>query len=559
MRLTKRAGVGFADRAPVRAEAEAGLQVLERESAADDRDHSDIRSSGKIWHSSLHEAIACSRGSGDRLRGGARAALPLEGRCASSCRSRPAASPTRARAWSPERLGARLGQAVVVENRPAPPATSARGRGRVRAADGYTLLLGFDGTMVINPHVYAKLPFDTLRDFAPVTKLGDATLHPRGASVGAGEGPARARRVSKQPLLLRHGGHRQHAASRRRAPRAAHRHRADACAVQGRRPGDGRCRRRTDPARLHRDRDGAAVRAQRQAERPRRVLGARAPRSLPEVPTFVESGLDGFVVDSWIGILAPAKTPRPVIERLQREIAAVLGEPEIREPLRHARHRAGRQQSRRVRRADPRRPRALGKGRTPGEHQGRVSMTDSLAPRGKFAVLAPSTNTSVQPEYDAMRPWGVTHHHSRLVIPDSRVSDDASFMLMMDDIRGALFPALEAVLTCDPDYVVLGMSAETFWDGLEGSRELQREAREARAARRGHGLGCLPGGAARLRQRHQAARRDHALHAGRRPAGASLLHRVRLRGGEPARPEVHEPDAHRARVEAATARRRSSR
>jgi maleate isomerase len=61
-------------------------------------------------------------------------------------------------------------------------------------------------------------------------------------------------------------------------------------------------------------------------------------------------------------------------------------------------------------------------------------MTDSLGPRGKFAVLAPSTNTSVQPEYEALRPWGVTHHHSRLVIPDTRVSDDASFMAMMDNI-----------------------------------------------------------------------------------------------------------------------------
>jgi maleate isomerase len=102
-------------------------------------------------------------------------------------------------------------------------------------------------------------------------------------------------------------------------------------------------------------------------------------------------------------------------------------------------------------------------------------MADSLGQRGKFGVLAPSTNTSVQPEYEAMRPWGITHHHSRLVIPDSRVTDDASFMRMMNDIRGALFPALEAVLTCDPDYVILGMSAETFWDGLEGSSQLQHK------------------------------------------------------------------------------------
>ena len=102
-------------------------------------------------------------------------------------------------------------------------------------------------------------------------------------------------------------------------------------------------------------------------------------------------------------------------------------------------------------------------------------MGDSLGWRAKFGVLAPSTNTSVQPEFDAMRPRGVTNHHSRLVIPDSRVSDDASFLRMMGNIRRALFPALEAVLTCDPDYVVLGMSSETFWDGVKGSAELRKK------------------------------------------------------------------------------------
>ena len=114
-------------------------------------------------------------------------------------------------------------------------------------------------------------------------------------------------------------------------------------------------------------------------------------------------------------------------------------------------------------------------------------MGDSLGQRAKFGVLAPSTNTSVQPEFDAMRPWGVTHHHSRLIIPDSRVSGDASFMVMMDGIRRALFPALEAVLTCHPDYVVLGMSAETFWDGLAGSKKLQRKLEKV--AKRGVAMG----------------------------------------------------------------------
>src|SRR5215210_7949949 len=75
-----------------------------------------------------------------------------------------------------ERLGARLGQSVIVENRPGASGNIGTAAVAAAPADGYTLLLGFDGTMVINPHVYAKLPFDTLRDFAPVTKLGDATL-----------------------------------------------------------------------------------------------------------------------------------------------------------------------------------------------------------------------------------------------------------------------------------------------------------------------------------------------------------------------------------------------
>src|SRR3979490_1407745 len=95
-------------------------------------------------------------------------------------------------------------------------------------------------------------------------------------------------------------------------------------------------------------------------------------------------------------------------------------------------------------------------------------MTDSLRQRAKFRVLAPSTNTSVQPEFDAMRPWGVTNHHSLLIIPATRLTDDAAFMAMMDNIRNALFPALEAVLSCDPDFAVPRMSAATFWDGLQG-------------------------------------------------------------------------------------------
>lgn len=100
-------------------------------------------------------------------------------------------------------------------------------------------------------------------------------------------------------------------------------------------------------------------------------------------------------------------------------------------------------------------------------------MTDSIGFRRKFGVIAPSTNTSVQPEYDDMRPHGVSNHFSRAIIPDTKVTDDDSFMVMLHNIRNAVDGALDSVMTCSPDYVIMGMSAETFWDGKDGARRMR--------------------------------------------------------------------------------------
>jgi len=101
-------------------------------------------------------------------------------------------------------------------------------------------------------------------------------------------------------------------------------------------------------------------------------------------------------------------------------------------------------------------------------------MADTLGYRRVFGVVAPSTNTVVQPEMDAMRPAGVTNHFSRAVIPDIKVTDDASFRRMTAAIGAALLPAVDAVVTCKPDYVVLGLSGETFADGLKGAARMKR-------------------------------------------------------------------------------------
>lgn len=112
-------------------------------------------------------------------------------------------------------------------------------------------------------------------------------------------------------------------------------------------------------------------------------------------------------------------------------------------------------------------------------------MTDSLGYRMKFGVVAPSTNTSVQPEYDDMRPHGITNHFSRIMIPDTRVTTDDEFMQMMHNIRGATEEAIDAVMTCAPGYVIMGMSAETFWDGAEGAEKLHQRMEQ----RAGVGVG----------------------------------------------------------------------
>jgi len=230
-----------------------------------------------------------------------------------------------------EKLGARLGQSVVVENRPGASGNIGTQQVAASAPDGYTLLLGFDGTMVVNPHVYAKLPFDTLRDFAPVTKLGDATLilvaHP---SV-----PAKDLREFLSIAKTQNFSYGS-------AGTGSTPHLAGELLAQ-----------RTGIALTHVPYKGGgqamgdvvggqiplvftAIATAQQFVRSGKLKGlgvssARRSSSLPDVPTFVESGLDGFVVDSWVGILAPARTPPAVVARLQNEIAAVLAEPETRE------------------------------------------------------------------------------------------------------------------------------------------------------------------------------------------------------------------------------------
>ena len=105
-------------------------------------------------------------------------------------------------------------------------------------------------------------------------------------------------------------------------------------------------------------------------------------------------------------------------------------------------------------------------------------MVDRLGYRMKFGVIAPSTNTIVQPEFHNMSPHGVTSHFSRIHIPDDPLGGDADFEILMERIRAELMTAVDRVMTAGPGHVVMGMSSETFWGGLAGSIELKAKLEE---------------------------------------------------------------------------------
>ena len=93
-------------------------------------------------------------------------------------------------------------------------------------------------------------------------------------------------------------------------------------------------------------------------------------------------------------------------------------------------------------------------------------MTDILGYRALFGVLGPSTNTTVQPEFDEMRPPGVTNHYSRIWTPDAHAVSNETFMNATMVIADNVMDSIDSVMTCSPDHLVMGNSAITFYDGI---------------------------------------------------------------------------------------------
>jgi maleate isomerase len=100
-------------------------------------------------------------------------------------------------------------------------------------------------------------------------------------------------------------------------------------------------------------------------------------------------------------------------------------------------------------------------------------MTDVLGWRRKFGVIGPSTNTVVQPDFEMMRPLGVTNHYSRIFTPNAHAVSNDTFIAGTEVIGRNVLDAVRSVMTCSPDYLVMGMSAVTFFGGLAGADTFQ--------------------------------------------------------------------------------------
>src|ERR1700733_9753782 len=100
-------------------------------------------------------------------------------------------------------------------------------------------------------------------------------------------------------------------------------------------------------------------------------------------------------------------------------------------------------------------------------------MRDVLGWRCKFGVIGPSTNTIVQPDFEMMRPPGVTNHYRGIFTPNAKAVSNDTFMAGTQLIGENVLDAVHNVMTCEPDYLVMGMSAVTFYGGAAGADAFQ--------------------------------------------------------------------------------------
>ncbi len=91
--------------------------------------------------------------------------------------------------------------------------------------------------------------------------------------------------------------------------------------------------------------------------------------------------------------------------------------------------------------------------------------------------MVPSTNTTVQPECEVLRPRGVTNHVARSTIKERPLNTEQAFFEHMHDMREGIASAIDQITTAGPDHIILGIALETFWGGVAAADKMQQELR----------------------------------------------------------------------------------
>ena len=233
-----------------------------------------------------------------------------------------------------ERFRVALGQPIVIENRGGAAGSLGSDVVSKAPADGYTVLFTLS-SHTINPSIYPKLPFDTVRDFEPIGTVASlpqilvANMQFPASTVAELIALARAKpdalsfasvgngspgHLAGELLNLRAGLHLTHIPYRGGGP-------AVTDVMGGQVP------------LLWVSVPAAAQFVKQGKLKALAVSTLRRSAAFPDVPTMQEAGVADFEVDSWYAMFVPAKTPRPIVDKLNRALNAVVAEPEIRERL----------------------------------------------------------------------------------------------------------------------------------------------------------------------------------------------------------------------------------
>jgi tripartite-type tricarboxylate transporter receptor subunit TctC len=235
--------------------------------------------------------------------------------------------------WIAQQLSHNLRQGVTVENRPGAGGILGTETGARSAPDGYTLTIIHQGTMTVNPHLYPRLGYDPLTDFAPITRLGIGPLllavHPSVPARSVGELVQIAKEHPGRLSYCSPGiGTPPHLAVE------LFKRTTGIEAVHVPYKGGGQAASDLVAGHVQFTIENMNVQLPYVSTgrlRPLAVTGAKRVSTLPDTPTVAEAGWPGYEFEGWVGIAAPALTPRPIVDRLYGEIHDIVATREARD------------------------------------------------------------------------------------------------------------------------------------------------------------------------------------------------------------------------------------